>query len=152
MEELRPPRSSRQISERYKTKERELAISRMRESEEEAKAEAAEAKRKAADAEKQLKSSEEEKEALKKNASAAKMEAAAAIREKEKEVANAETRADQAERKTECPVCFEPMKTRWMIMPCGHSFCGDCKDSDMYAAKICPTCRGKVERHHQVFL
>ena len=59
--------------------------------------------------------------------------------EHEKKTLKAEI--DASLRAKECPICFEPTNEGYVLNPCGHTLCSDCKD----LVSECPTCKKEIK-------
>jgi len=58
--------------------------------------------------------------------------------EHEKKTLKAEI--DASLRAKECPICFEPTNEGYVLNPCGHTLCSECKD----LVSVCPTCKKEI--------
>ena len=65
--------------------------------------------------------------------------------EHEKKTLKAEI--DASLRAKECPICFETCNEGYVLNPCGHTLCSECKD----LVSVCPTCKEEINgriRHY----
>jgi len=46
---------------------------------------------------------------------------------------------------SECSICFEPLKTLYAALPCGHVYHSDCILKWLTDHRSCPVCRKKMQ-------
>ncbi|VDP08610.1 unnamed protein product [Soboliphyme baturini] len=61
----------------------------------------------------------------------------------------------------DCPICQRRLGKKWVILPCGHSFCCDCVTSLMLSMQVCgehglwfrcPVCRSNTSRKYMTYV
>ena len=50
-----------------------------------------------------------------------------------------------------CPICFDPTTTMYVVVPCGHCICRDCRQR-LANPPRCFSCRGPVDNTLRLYL